>query len=352
MGATWVGDAVMTIPALRELRRILPRARITLATRAWAQDIFLDADFIDDLLILDVAAGKIFRASLRQSSEMRQERFDLALLFPNAFSSAFITAAARIPFRFGYATDGRSFLLTNSFAVPQWRQTRHQVFYYLHLVNELEKLLAGESVIPQREPRLDLSVSRERQEEGRAFLRERGAQDARPLVALCPGSTNSNAKRWLAANYAALADRLIEEAHADVAIIGSRSEIETANEVAARMRHRPLMLAGETTLAQSIAILSASDLLVSNDTGPAHISGALGRPTIVVFGPTDPIPARPFSTEAEVIAHPPDCAPCHLRECPIDHRCMVAITPDEVYARAIVKLTQSKTFAPALEVSL
>jgi heptosyltransferase-2 len=100
------------------------------------------------------------------------------------------------------------------------------------------------------------------------------------------------------------------------------------------MRSEPLLLTGETDLAQLTAVLSLSDLLVTNDTGPAHISAALERPALVIFGPTDPRTTRPFSQSAEIIRNPPDCAPCMLRDCPIDHRCMTGITPEEVFARA------------------
>jgi len=101
------------------------------------------------------------------------------------------------------------------------------------------------------------------------------------------------------------------------------------------MRFRPSVLTGRTSLAQSAAVLSAADLLVSNDTGPAHVAAALGRPVVVVFGPTNPLTTRPYSALAEVVRRPPDCAPCMLRDCPIDHRCMTAVTAEEVFERAL-----------------
>jgi heptosyltransferase-2 len=100
------------------------------------------------------------------------------------------------------------------------------------------------------------------------------------------------------------------------------------------MRNRPVVLTGKTSLDQITAVLDRADLIVTNDTGPAHIGAALGRPTIVIFGPTNPLTTRPFSPEAEILRHPPDCAPCMLRDCPIDHRCMTAITVDEVFEQS------------------
>ncbi|HVF43602.1 MAG TPA: lipopolysaccharide heptosyltransferase II [Pyrinomonadaceae bacterium] len=335
-GANWVGDAVMTVPALRELRRVLPRARVTLATRAWAQDIFDEADFIDDLLVVEGARG--VRPFFRQVRDWRARRFDLALLLPNSMESALVAFAARVPVRVGYATESRGEFLTHALETPAWRGARHEVFYYLNIVAGLERALTGASAIEAREPEFALDVSQARQAQARALLDGRGADTARTLVAVCPGSTNSRAKRWHADRFAALADRLIEEAGATVLLIGAGDELGVTKEVLAKMRHRPVVLTGETTLAETTAILSVCGLLVTNDTGPAHLASALGRPTLVIFGPTNPLTTRPFAPGAEIVRRPPDCAPCMLRDCPIDHRCMTAIEVGEVFARAVALL--------------
>jgi len=121
------------------------------------------------------------------------------------------------------------------------------------------------------------------------------------------------------------------ESKRQVVLIGSRDELDVSQEVAARMRYEPIVLTGKTTLDQVVSVLATVDLIVTNDTGPAHIGAALGRPTIVIFGPTNPLTTRPFAPEAEILRQPPECAPCMLRDCPIDHRCMTAITVDEVF---------------------
>ncbi len=332
-GTNWVGDAVMTVPALRALRQVLPQAHITLATRPWAEGLFAGADFIDDLLLYERRPRSV-RDVLRQTREWRKRRFDLAVLLQNAFEAALIAASARVPLRLGYATDGRRALLTHPVALPAWRSERHEVFYYLAIVTELERLLYGASDVAQRAPSYALRVSLERQEQARVLLRENGANATRPLVALCPGSTNSRAKRWPAERFAALADKFIDEAGMEVVLVGAPDELEVSLAVKAAMRGQPVMLTGHTNLSQVVAVLSLSDALVTNDTGPAHIAAALERPTLVIFGPTDPRTTRPFSQTAEIIRRPPECAPCMLRDCPIDHRCMTAITPAEVFARA------------------
>ncbi|MBA3768345.1 MAG: lipopolysaccharide heptosyltransferase II, partial [Acidobacteria bacterium] len=279
-GTNWVGDAVLTTPALRELRRVLPQAHVTLATRSWAKGLFNDADFIDDLLVYDRGARDL-GAPLRQAREWRRRRFDLAVLFQNAFEAALIARAARVPFRLGYATDGRRMLLTHPVSVPAWRGERHEVFYYLNIIARLETLLDGASDILDHEPVFALRVSETQRVAARELLRAAGALPGSvPLVALCPGSTNSRAKRWPAERYAALADKLIETVGAQVALIGSRDEEDVSCEVATLMRQKPIMLTGRTELAEAVAVLSLADLLVTNDTGPAHISAALERPTL------------------------------------------------------------------------
>ena len=340
-GANWVGDAVMTVPALRELRRLLPGAHLTLATRPWAVGIFEGADFIDDFLVTGGSSSGP-RAVLREAREWRARRFDLALLFPNAFSPALVAALARVPVRVGYATQGRGALLTHRVGVPEWRGRRHEVFYYLSLVTGLERLLHGTSTVKAHEPDTVLPVPEARTREALHVLRENGARAGRPLVALCPGSTNSRAKRWPAERFASVADMLAERVGAEIVLVGAREEADISAEVARLMRARPVVLTGKTDLAQTAALLKAADLLVTNDTGPAHVAAAVGSPVVVIFGPTDPRTTRPFSPAAEVVRRPPDCAPCMLRDCPIDHRCMTAVTPEEVFERASHALASAR----------
>lgn len=332
-GVNWVGDAVLSVPALRELRRLFPRARLTLATRPWAEGIFAGADFIDDFLVNGNSSGKT-SAVFREAREWRARRFDLAVLFPNAFAPALVAALARVPLRVGYATQGRAPLLTHRVAVPEWRGRRHEVFYYLNLVAELERKLYGTAHVEAREPDTMLYVTDARLRAAQLLLRENGARPGRPLVSICPGSTNSRAKRWPAERFAVVANMLMERTGAEVVLVGAAEELDISEEVARHMRARPVVLTGRTDLAQTAAVLKASDLLVTNDTGPAHVAAAVGCPVVVIFGPTNPVTTRPFSDSAEVVRRPPDCAPCMLRDCPIDHRCMTAITPEDVFEHA------------------
>jgi heptosyltransferase-2 len=343
-GTNWVGDAMMTLPALRELRRLFPEAHITLATRPWAKGLFLGADFVDELQIHD---GRGIGSFFHQVRAWRKGHFDLAILLTNSFASALVAALAKIPVRIGYASDGRTSLLTHAIELPEWRSTRHEVFYYLRIVAELEWLSTKQQTFLDVQPNASLEVSEVRKDEARYLLKRQGIQGESRIIALCPGSINSRAKRWPAEDFAALADRCIDTLGAQVLLIGSKEELEVSRQVANRMHNKPIVLTGQTDIAEAVAVLSVSDLLITNDTGPAHIAAALGRPTLVIFGPTNPLTTRPFSPFAEIIRHPPECAPCMLRDCPIDHRCMTAITPDEVFEHAREMLVKQNSAAEA-----
>jgi len=334
-GPNWVGDAVMTIPALRSLRCLFPNAHLTLVSKSSAMDIFIDADFVDQVLVYDRAG---LRSMWAQTREWRRRKFDLAILFQNAFEAAAMAFLARVPIRVGYDTERRGFLLTHPVASPSWKDERHEMFYYLNIVGEVEELFSGRPSVAIEEPQFALAVSASRQAEAFTLLRQHGSRGEGPLVILCPGSINSRAKRWPAERYAQLADRLIENGFA-VALIGSPGEVDVSEQVLHNMRRQPIVLTGETTVAEAAAIISIADLLITNDTGPAHIGAAVSTPTLVIFGPTNPLTTRPFGAAGEIIREPPDCAPCMLRNCPIDHRCMTAITPEAVFERASALLS-------------
>jgi heptosyltransferase-2 len=330
-GTNWIGDAVMTIPALRELRRIFPSAEITLYTRGWARGIFEDADFIDEILTYEKTDSKI-KDVLAQAENIKRGNYDLAVLFSNSFESALVAKLGRIPKRFGYAKDKRAFLLTDAVPVPAWKNERHEVFYYLNLVAEIEKRIVGAQTISENNPRFELTVSDERKLRARNFLSENGVDSTKLIVALGVGSTNSRAKRWHAESYAELNDKLQNNLNAEVILIGAKDELDVANEVFEKSEKKPTILTGKTDLAEATAILSAVDLLVSNDMGLAHVAAALGTKTLVIFGPTNPKTTRPWN--AEIIYKQVECAPCMLRDCPIDHRCMTQISANEVFEKA------------------
>src|ERR1051326_116730 len=270
-GTNWVGDSLMTIPALRALRRVLPDAHITLVIRPGTKGIFSEADFIDEILVYD---RKNAFSIVAQAREWKRRKFDLAVLFQNAFEAALIPFLAGVPLRLGYATEARQALLTHPLALPDWRSSRHEVFYYLYVITALEQLLFGTSEICEAVPDASLQISDARKAEAENLLRTYGVHEGEPVVALCPGSINSRAKRWPAEDYAALADRLLDSQR-QVLLIGSADEADVTREVTHRMHRPPIVLTGKTSLDQITAVLSLVDLVVTNDTGPAQIDAAL-----------------------------------------------------------------------------
>jgi heptosyltransferase-2 len=330
-GTNWVGDAVMTIPAMRELRRIFPASRITLFTRTWAEGIFRDAEFLDEILTFDKSKSKI-KDALAQAKELKKHNFELAVLFPNSFETALVAKIAGISRRFGYAKESRSFLLTDAVPMPDWKNERHEVFYYSNLVAEIEREYFGTKSVLENEPRIDLRVSEERRAEARRLLETNGVARSKPTIALGVGSTNSRAKRWPADSFARLNNLLQTKLGSNVVLVGAKDEIEVSTEVFAKSEKKPIILTGKTNLAEAAAVLSEVDLLVSNDMGLAHIAPAVGTKTLVIFGPTNEKTTRPVGSE--IIRKTVECAPCMLRDCPIDHRCMTRISPDEVFAKA------------------
>ena len=329
-GANWVGDSIMTIPALRELSRIFPDAEIVLHTRKWAEGIFRDADFLDRIITFDKSKSKI-KDTIWQSELLREQHFDLAILFPNSFESAVTAKLAGVPKRIGYNKDLRGLLLTDPIAVPEWKNKRHEVFYFMNLIAEVERRFVGTETVLQTEPDSTLQISDERKAAAQQILQAAGVDLSKKVVALGTGSTNSRAKRWGAGSYATLNDVLQNELNANVILVGSADESGIAAEVQMLSQTPPIEMTGKTDLADAAAILSVVDLLVSNDMGLAHIAPAVGTKTAVIFGPTNPVTTRPFSGNAVVVRHDVECSPCMLRDCPIDHRCMTRISVDEVF---------------------
>jgi heptosyltransferase-2 len=337
-GTNWIGDAVMTVPALRELRRIFPDSEIVLHTRSWARSVFRDASFIDDFLTFDSAESTL-KDVLTQAAVLREQKFDLAILFPNSFASALTARFGGVPHRFGYSREGRRVFLTNPIKIPEWKNRRHEVYYYLNLVAEVEQHFLGTKTVLEREPDSTLEVSPERRANAIQLLKESGADLSRKTVAIGAGSTNSRAKRWLPERFAELNDRLQRELGANVILLGSAEEEKVANKVMEKSTFKPIRLTGKTNLDEAVSILAQVDLLISNDMGLAHIAPATGTDAIVIFGPTNPETTRPFSKLAEIIRKDVECSPCMLRDCPIDHRCMTWISTDEVFRAAAARLS-------------
>lgn len=332
----WVGDAVMAQPALEQLRRIFAGAHITHVARPWVAGLFEGEGLADSVIAVRDSRGVIqaARRFLSDARRLRRERFDFAALLQNAFGAALMARAAGAKTIAGYATDGRRALLDLVIPVEPDYKTAHQVFYYLNIAARIEEALTGATHVEADRARPRLRVSNEARERALTLLEESSIAISKRIVVINPGATNSRAKQWLAERFAETADLLAEREGFQTVIVGAPNDIEAASETARHMRTRAIMLAGRTSIADLKAVLACASLVISNDTGAAHVAAALDVPTVVVFGPTEHVLTRPFSDAATIVRHTVECSPCMLRDCPIDHRCMTGVGVNDVYSAA------------------
>jgi heptosyltransferase-2 len=303
----WIGDAVMSLPALRAIRSRYPGAHITVLAKPWVKQLYEGERAIDAVI-------------WKPARALRTEKFDLAVLFPNSFRSAlqiYITGAGR---RIGYARDARSFLLTDAIPIPKAGEIpKHERFYYLELLRRAGLIDALPNI-----SEIHLDGAEAAAERGSQLFESRGVK--LPVIGVSPGAAFGSAKRWLPERFAEAAARLAEGG--SIAIFGSAAERSMCAQVAAACAGHNF--AGTTTLREFIDMTAACQLFLTNDSGAMHIAAGLGVPSITVFGPTDETATGPSGANARIVREPVDCAPCKLRECPIDHRCMTRVTIESV----------------------
>ena len=322
----WVGDAVLSIPALQAIRKCQPQAEIKILARPWVADIYRGQPYVDGLIIFENRGRHRALAGLEcLASELRRERFDTAILLQNAFEAAWIAWRANIPERIGYARDGRGWLLTRAVPLPvPGESPPHESSYYLELLRRAGWI---ESLPNSRNVRLQLETAAlDRAEEA---LIAAGSLRGRLRIAFAAGAAYGTAKCWPADRYAELAGRLIAEFAADVILFGAASEKEVAARVAG-LEPCVINLAGKTAIGDLPAFLARCGLFIGNDSGAMHLAAAVGLPVVAVFGPTDPGGTAPLATMVTVVQRQVACSPCFLRHCPIDHRCMTSVSVTEV----------------------
>ena len=338
----WIGDTVMTMPAVQRLHEIEPRAHIALLCPAKVQDLWRHNPFVSQVIPFDPDAP---------IGELRRGQFDTAVIFPNSFRSAWECWRAGIPRRVGFAGHQRRWLLTDvvdeprneqpiyrlvtaagqTFQVKQFPVIRHQVQRYLDLISWLG---GNRDPVP---PRIwlgpgDLPALTK-------FLHE----GTRPFFGIHAGAEFGPAKRWLPERFAEAARRIGEEVPCRWLIFGAEGDSDIANAIEQKLREscpgeRDIVnVAGKTTLMELCELIKFCRLLLTNDTGPMHLAYALGTPLVAVFGSTSPELTGPLGPHSSVVREPVECSPCFLRECPIDFRCMNFITAEQV-ARAALKL--------------
>ena len=327
----WVGDAVMSIPALRAIRGRWPAAEIAILARPWVADLYRGQGYADRILVYDnKREHKGFWGRERLARTLRKEKFDVAMLFQNAFDAAWIAWRAGIPERIGYARDGRSWLLSRAIPLPATgEKPDHEVYDYLELLRRAGWL--------ERLPQVDeisIAIAEADRKKALERLSAAGGREKAIRIAFASGAAYGSAKCWQPERYAALADRLIAEFDADVILFGAPQESGMAARITGAMRGRACNLVGATKIGDLPALLSTCRLFIGNDSGAMHVAGAAGVPVIGIFGPTDPEGTRPITPQFTLIREPVECSPCFLRKCPIDHRCMTRISVDRVFQAA------------------
>jgi heptosyltransferase-2 len=346
-GLNWLGDAVMSTPALLRLREARPGARLVLLSPEKLAGLWQGQGCVDEVLTFS-GAETLWRVSRR----LRRGNFGIGIALPNSLRSALELWLAGIPVRIGRAGAGRGLLLTQAIgprpgAVEMRKRTRgeiqwliagagtaetmppsaHHVHHYLHLAAAL-----GASAEPLA-PRIDLSRGEVEEARGKFGL---ARVQGRPWFGLNPGAEYGPAKRWPAEGFVAAAQALQRQTNCRWAVFGGVGDRELAENIARQAGEGALSLAGKTGLRELGAALKICDLVLTNDSGPMHLAAAVGTRVVAIFGSTSPELTGPvFSPRARIVRQPAPCAPCFLRQCPIDLRCLNGIRPESVVATAL-----------------
>ncbi len=324
----WIGDAVMTTPAVRAIRRNFQNAEISLLAKPWVAPVFAHSPHVDRILVYEAdsrhrgTAGK-----LRLARDLRRHRFDAAILLQNAIEAALITWLAGIPVRVGFDTDGRRLLLTHPVHRTREVKAIHQTGYYL-------AMLAGAG-LRTGDPALFLRLGEQDRRRAARRLARMGVTGGRRLIGINPSATFGPTKQWFPERFAALADRLQAAHDAVIVLFGGPGDRVLGGRIAAAMARPPVDLCGRTGLGEAMALIAACDLFITNDSGLMHVAAALDVPLIAIFGSTNPVTTGPFSARSRVVKSTVDCAPCLEPRCPLGHmNCMRDITVDKVFSVA------------------
>jgi heptosyltransferase-2 len=312
---TWLGDTIMAVPMVRALGRAVPslvlwgpeaNGRLLLATGVRAE-LLPYSRRRGPAGLIDIQAGVRALRALRPTG---------VVLLPNAYEPALIAKLAGVRRRIGYATQLRGGLLTDPLPAPDPLRAVHEARRYADLLEPTpaqppltdDWRLAPPADAPRRVGRL--------------------VGNAPSILAVVPGSANGPAKRWPAAHYGRVIEHAVAAWGALPVLLGGVQDAEATAAVAAATTADCVDLAGRTDLLDLAAILASSRAVVANDTGAAHLAGALGVRTLVLFGPTDPLRTKPLGPHVRVASVAAFCQPCLSPRCPLDHRCMTDLTPD------------------------
>jgi heptosyltransferase II len=335
-GVNWVGDTILTYPAVQKLKVGFPRSHLAVLVRESLVDLWKTFPYVDEVIPFQSGKGwRSLREDLRIGFFLRKEKYDLAVVFPRSFRSAYPIFLAGIPIRLGYRDEGRSLFLTHGIHRADDVLQDHRIHYYRRLLDTFgmdDRLYL---------PRVFL------REEDRRWAQEKlermGLWDGRPLIGMNPGATYGLAKCWYPARFGELGKRLVKKRKASVLLFGKAEERPIAQEILRHLGEGGIDLTGQTDLLQLAALLEKCRLLATNDTGTMHLAAATGTPVVAIFGPTDPVTTGPWGEGHRVVRKEVPCSPCLKRICPTDHRCMKEISVEEVEAVVDDRLGQMMT---------
>jgi heptosyltransferase II len=322
----WLGDAVMALPLVADIRAGWPGARLTVAGRGSVAALFAMVEDVDDVIALQGGGGATAVAAIApNAAALRDGRFDAALLLPNSFISAWTASRAHIPQRWGFRADLRGALLTRAIKRPA--TPVHQAEYY-------QTLGSGLGLVPgPRHARITVSV--EGREHAVALLEATGLAPGTPFIAMAPGAAYGRAKQWLPERFAELARLLRSERAMRSVLVGARADAAVCRAIAVAAP-ATIDLSGRTDLPTLAGILATAEAVVANDSGGMHLAAAAGARVVAVFGATNEKRTAPLASGDDrptptVVSTDVWCRPCMLRECPIDHRCMTGISARRVF---------------------
>lgn len=322
----WIGDAVMTTPAIRAIRKRFPNSHVSLLAKPWVMPVFENSEHIDRLLIYDdKGRHKGIFGKFRLARDLKKYHFDAAILLQNAFEAALITFLAKIPLRVGYNTDVRQLLLTHAVSCTDEIKKQHQTDYYLNIIRGIGMKEDNRALY------LELN-QRDRLRAEKTLLEQHLSLDDK-IVGINPGATYGPAKQWPLDRYAHLADKIQAFTGGRIIIFGGPNDRKLGKKISQKMQHRPIDLSGKTSLGEAMALIERCDLFITNDSGLMHVAAALDVPLIAVFGSTNSITTGPLSQNSRIVQVPLECSPCLRPECPKGHlNCMDQISVEMVFS--------------------
>ncbi len=328
----WIGDCIMSLPAIRALKDNCPADNIVLVTGQQTAAVFQDIDDIKEMITIP-GTGRL-RNLFKVAAGLKTFKYNTGILFTNSFNSALLFRLAGIKELTGYRKDLRGFLLRKRCAFPGKQNRQHHRFFYLNLV----AAFLGKKITKEYSDELAVDSS-EKNKTAHLLTSKFGIDLSKHTIGISPAAAYGSAKQWLPERFAGLINRICrEKKECRIMLFGSAGEREKIADIIAAAQpdktpadNRVFNMAGEITLRETIAAISLCKVFIGNDSGLMHVASSLKLPMLAIFGPTSPWQSAPLSPAAQVIHHPVECAPCKYRDCPLDHKCMTAVTVAEVY---------------------